>query len=89
MNIPKVKLGIIAVSRDCFPISLSIARREAIVKAYDGDLYECPVTVENEKDALSALADVEAAAAMPWWYFWVTLVQRLRRPCWHRSLQAL
>ena len=61
MNIPKVKLGIIAVSRDCFPISLSIARREAIVKAYDGDLYECPVTVENEKDALSALADVEAA----------------------------
>ena len=29
-NIPEVKLGIIAVSRDCFPIGLSIARREAI-----------------------------------------------------------
>ena len=40
-NIPKVKLGIIAVSRDCFPIDLSIRRREAIVKAVDGGIYEC------------------------------------------------
>ena len=60
-NIPQVKLGIVAVSRDCFPIGLSIARREAIVKAYGAGLYECPVTVENEKDALAALADVKAA----------------------------
>ena len=60
-NIPEVKLGIIAVSRDCFPIGLSIARREAIMKAYKGDLYECPVTVENEKDMLAAVADVKAA----------------------------
>ena len=60
-NIPEVKLGIIAVSRDCFPISLSIARREAIVKACEGGLYECPVTVENEKDMLAAVADVKAA----------------------------
>ena len=60
MNIPEVKLGIIAVSRDCFPIGLSISRREAIVKAYGEGIYECPVTVENEKDALKALADVKA-----------------------------
>ena len=60
-NIPEVKLGIIAVSRDCFPIGLSIARRENIVKAYDGDIYECKVTVENEQDMLEALADVRAA----------------------------
>ena len=33
-NIPQVKLGIIAVSRDCFPIALSTQRRENIVKAY-------------------------------------------------------
>ena len=46
-NIPEVKLGIIAVSRDCFPIDLSIRRREAIVKQCRGGLYECPVTVEN------------------------------------------
>ena len=60
-NIPQIKLGIIAVSRDCFPIALSEMRRAAIVKAYKGDIYECPVTVENEKDMLKAVADVTAA----------------------------
>ncbi len=60
-NIPEVKLGIIAVSRDCFPMALAIRRREAIKAAYPGELYECPVTVENEKDMLKAVADVKAA----------------------------
>ena len=61
-NIPVVKPGIIAVSRDCFPIALSQARRAAIVKAYGEGLYECPVTVENEKaDLLKAVEDVRAA----------------------------
>ena len=58
-NIPEVRLGIVAVSRDCFPIGLSVSRREAIVKAFGGGIYECPVTVENERDALAALADVK------------------------------
>ena len=49
-NIPQVKLGIIAVSRDCFPIALSTQRRENIVKAYKGEIYDCPTTVENEQD---------------------------------------
>ena len=57
-NIPDVKLGIIAVSRDCFPVALSNQRREAIVKACGGDLYECPITVENEADMLDAVQDV-------------------------------
>lgn len=60
-NIPEVKLGMIAVSRDCFIISLSESRRAAIKAAYKGDIYECPVTVENEKDMLAAVADVKAA----------------------------
>lgn len=60
MNIPEVKLGIIAVSRDCFPIALSTKRRQNIVAAYGEGLYECPVTVENEADALKALEDVKA-----------------------------
>ena len=60
MNIPEVKLGIIAVSRDCFPIALSTQRRKNIVAAYGEGIYECPITVENEKDALAALADVKA-----------------------------
>ena len=59
-NIPDVKLGLIAVSRDCFPVALSERRRAAIKAAYSGDLYECPVTVENEADMLKAVADVTA-----------------------------
>lgn len=61
-NIPVVKLGIIAVSRDCFPVVLSEKRRANIVQAYRGeDLYECPVTVENEQDMLRAVEDVNKA----------------------------
>ncbi|MGM9617383.1 L-fucose/L-arabinose isomerase family protein [Butyricicoccus sp.] len=60
-NIPEVKLGIIAVSRDCFPIALSETRRKAIVTAYGNGLYECPVTVENELDMLRAVEDVTQA----------------------------
>ena len=59
-NIPEVKLGLVAVSRDCFPIALSERRRAAIAQAY-GDIYECPVTVENETDMLKAVEDVKAA----------------------------
>lgn len=60
-NLPVVKLGIVAVSRDCFPIELSQKRRAAIKAAYKGDLYECPVTVENEQDMLKAVEDVKKA----------------------------
>ena len=34
LNIPKMKVGIVAVSRDCFPESLSVNRRKALVDAY-------------------------------------------------------
>ena len=60
-NIPEIKLGIIAVSRDCFPIALSERRRKAIVSAYGEGIYECPVTVENELDMLKAVEDVKKA----------------------------
>ncbi|MCD7755362.1 MAG: fucose isomerase [Firmicutes bacterium] len=61
-NIPEIKLGLIAVSRDCFPISLSTQRRKNIMaSAKDLPLYECPITVENEKDMEQAVANVTAA----------------------------
>ena len=63
-NMPEVKMGIIAVSRDCFPMSLSESRRESVVKSYRdkyGEIYESKVTVENEKDMLKALEDVKSA----------------------------
>ena len=64
-NIPKMKVGIVAVSRDCFPESLSVNRRKALVAAYEkkygkGDIYECPVCiVESEVQMREALADLE------------------------------
>lgn len=63
-NIPDVKLGIVAVSRDCFPMELSAGRRQAVVKAYKeayGDIYECPTTVESEVHMRKALAEVKEA----------------------------
>ena len=63
-NMPEIKMGIIAVSRDCFPMSLSESRRAAVVASYKakyGDIYECKVTVENEIDMEKALEDVKAA----------------------------
>ncbi|MCI5648072.1 MAG: L-fucose/L-arabinose isomerase family protein [Fusicatenibacter sp.] len=60
-NTPEIKLGIVAVSRDCFPNSLSENRRKAVVEAYDGDIYECPIIVENEIDMQNALKDLKEA----------------------------
>ena len=66
-NMPKVKLGIVAVSRDCFPESLSVTRREALVKAYADkydveDIYECPICiVESEIHMVQALEDIKKA----------------------------
>ncbi|MDR1560683.1 MAG: fucose isomerase [Clostridiales bacterium] len=64
LNIPDVKLGVISVSRDCFPMTLSTRRREAVVGELalrNIDIYESKVTVENETDAMKALADVNKA----------------------------
>ena len=60
-NLPKVKIGIVAVSRDCFPASLAVNRRKALVEAYRAkydaaDIYECPVCIiESEIDMVNAL----------------------------------
>ena len=67
INIPSVKVGIVAVSRDCFPESLSVNRRKALVEAYAqkydaADIYECPVCiVESEIHMVQALEDVKKA----------------------------
>ena len=63
-NIPEVKLGVVAVSRDCFPITLSQSRRAAVCKACGEKgiaVYEAQTTVENEQDMLKAVEEVKAA----------------------------
>lgn len=65
-NIPNIKLGIVAVSRDCFPAELAKNRREALIKAYTekygcDEIYECPITIiESEIDMVNALSDIKA-----------------------------
>lgn len=63
-NMPELKLGIVAVSRDCFPMSLSEGRRKAVVEEFSKKnvIYECPVVVESEVDMKKALADLKEAS---------------------------
>ena len=66
-NKPEIKIGIVAVSRDCFPESLSVNRRKALVDAYTkkygaAEIYECPICiVESEIHMVQALEDVKKA----------------------------
>ncbi|MEF9940938.1 MAG: L-fucose/L-arabinose isomerase family protein [Lachnospiraceae bacterium] len=66
-NMPKLKIGVVAVSRDCFPESLSVSRREALMKVYQerygaDEIYECPICiVESEIHMVQALEDIKKA----------------------------
>ena len=66
-NMPEVKIGVVAVSRDCFPESLSVNRRKNLMKAYTEKygaegIYECPVCiVESEIHMVQALEDIKNA----------------------------
>ena len=66
-NLPELKIGVVAVSRDCFPESLSVNRRRALVDAYTkkygaGIIYECPICiVESEIHMVQALDDIKKA----------------------------
>lgn len=63
-NLPTVKLGIVAVSRDCFPVQLAERRRAAIVAACAERglvVVEVKRAVESEADMLAALEEARAA----------------------------
>ncbi len=60
-NIPKVKVGMVAVSRDCFPLELSRRRRLEVAKAAQAKkipLVEIRTVVEKEIHVLEALAEI-------------------------------
>ncbi len=67
INMPEVKIAVVAVSRDCFPESLSAGRRKALVDAYikkygSETIYECPICiVESEIHMVQALEDIKKA----------------------------
>ncbi len=63
-NVPDVRPGIVAVSRDCFPADLSRRRRRAVVDACGAlglDVTEIETIVENEHDVLDALEALDDA----------------------------
>lgn len=61
-NVAKLKIGIVAVSRDCFPKTLSESRRKNVVAEYKKvsktDVFESQVVVENEVDMRKALKEI-------------------------------
>jgi len=60
-NIPTIKPGIVAVSRDCFPAELSKTRRQKVAEACwktGLELVEIDTIVENESQAELALAEL-------------------------------
>jgi L-fucose isomerase-like protein len=61
-NIPDINLGIIAVSRDCFPIELSQKRRIKVVetcKTKGIDITELQTIIENENNVVTALDEIK------------------------------
>ncbi|MBP8989120.1 MAG: L-fucose/L-arabinose isomerase family protein [Clostridia bacterium] len=62
-NIPDVHMGIVAVSRDCFPKSLSENRCKAVVDAASDrvHMFMCKTIVENELDMKKALLELKEA----------------------------
>ncbi|MFZ1979071.1 MAG: fucose isomerase [Bacteroidota bacterium] len=61
-NVPDIKLGLVAVSRDCFPIELSRTRRKnvaAACKEINVPVIEIETIIENERDVLKALDEIK------------------------------
>jgi len=61
-NIPVVKVGVVAVSRDCFPQSLSKSRQAAVLeqcRAQNVNAVGIDCIVENEIDAAAALKELQ------------------------------
>jgi L-fucose isomerase-like protein len=61
-NIPRIKPGVVAVSRDCFPLELSRRRRIKVVEACRAKklpVIEIKTVIEKERDALVALEEIK------------------------------
>ena len=62
INFPAVKMAIVAVSRDCFPIELSRNRKDAIIRECVNkniSIKDIKTVVENEKDVLNVLTELK------------------------------
>jgi L-fucose isomerase-like protein len=65
-NTPEVRLAIVGVSRDCFPVELTrnrLERLSAACKSAGLDIYACKTIIENENDTVAALQEADDAGA--------------------------
>lgn len=63
-NMPEIKLGIAAVSRSCFPKSLSEGRCKEVCAECEKkgiEIFRCPTVSENEKDMQKAVSELKEA----------------------------
>jgi len=61
LNTPEVRLGIVGVSRDCFPLTLTQKRLDSLFQELPRakvSAHKCSVIIENEKDSLKALKEL-------------------------------
>ncbi len=62
INMPEVRAGIVAVSRDCFPIELSKSRRDRVAGACQKQnvpLEVCDTIIESEADVIKAIEELD------------------------------
>ena len=60
INTPKVTLGLVGVSRDCFPVELTRKRLDAFedaLRLLGIEAYRCDTIIESETDAMKALEE--------------------------------
>ena len=95
-NAPDVKIGIVAVSRDCFPESLSVNRRKALVEAYTkkydaAEIYECPDLHRRERDpyGTGSWKTSRKQAVTHFAYILVTSDLKFQKPYWQNILTDL
>ena len=61
-NLANVKMGVVAVSRDCFPIELAQKRKTNLLESCKNAgiaITDIPVIIENEIHVLKALEEIK------------------------------
>jgi len=62
LNTPDIHLGVVGVSRDCFPVELTAKRLDALMAELEKlgvNAFRCPTIIESEDDAMSALEEMD------------------------------
>ena len=65
-NMPQVRMGIVGVSRDCFPIELTRERLKKLMAAcrkLKFDIEPCDTIIESEADAMAAVSEMKKKGA--------------------------